>query len=140
MVRQIGVFTMRLGKEDIADNIIIIKINRSYKPGMSDLQLYDVTRGCWRISIPYASRADYALAVSYGVVKEVYQIFQWYQASEEIRETIEYDPEKEKGRIIFRGKKAPEEIRRKYIGKNVKDLYKRGDACPARVFMAYRRS
>jgi hypothetical protein len=52
MVRQIGVFTMRLGKEDITDNIIIIKINRSYKPDMSDLQLYDVTRGCWKISIP----------------------------------------------------------------------------------------
>ena len=128
---------MRLGKEDITDNIIIIKINRSYKPDMSDLQLYDVTRGCWKISIPYASRADYALAVSYGLVKEVYQIFQWYQASEEIRETIKYDPEKEKGRIVFKGKVASDEIRNRYLGKNVKGLYKKGDMNPARVFKAY---
>ncbi|MBR4024076.1 MAG: hypothetical protein IKI86_02225 [Firmicutes bacterium] len=63
---------MELKRGDITDNIIIIKINRSYRPGMSAESLYDAARGCWNISIPYASVADYALAVSFGEVKEVY--------------------------------------------------------------------
>ena len=128
---------MMLGRKDLTDNIIIIKINRSYTPGMSALQLNDVTRGCWKVSIPYASRADYALAVAYGEVVEVYRIFEWLQASEDKRETIEFDAAKEKGRIIFKGEVAAEEIRKKYIGKDVRKLYKRGEANPVKVFLAH---
>ena len=128
---------MMLGRKDLTDNIIIIKINRSYTPGMSALQLYDVTRGCWKVSIPYASRADYALAVAYGEVVEVYRIFEWLQASEDKRETIEFDAAKEKGRIIFKGEVAAEEIRKRYIGKDVRKLYKRGEANPVKVFLAH---
>ena len=104
---------------------------------MSNECLYDVTRGCWKISIPYASAADYALAVSFGEVKEVYKIDEWLPASEERRKTIEYDPEIEKGRIIFKGEVAADIIRNKYLGKNVKRLYKMGEANPVKVFMAY---
>ena len=128
---------MELKREDITDNIIIIKINRSYRPGMSAESLYDAARGCWNISIPYASAADYALAVSFGEVKEVYKIYEWCPASEERRKTIEYDPEKEKGRIIFKGEVASDEIRNNYLGKSIKGLYKKGDMNPVRVFKAY---
>ena len=128
---------MELKREDITENIIIIKINRSYRPGMSKENLYDVTRGCWKISIPYASAADYALAVSFGEVKEVYKIDEWLPASEERRKTIEYDPEIEKGRIIFKGEVANDKIRNKYLGKNVKGLYRRGESNPVKVFRAY---
>ena len=34
--------------EDIKENIVIIKINKSYREGMSETELYDVTRGCWK--------------------------------------------------------------------------------------------
>ena len=125
-----------LKREDITDNIIIIKINKSYKSGMDAEHLYDVTRGCWKVSIPYASQADYALSVVFGEVKEVYKIFEWVPASEERRKTIEYDAEIEKGRIIFKGEVAPDNIRQKYLYKNVKGLYKRGEANPVKVFMA----
>lgn len=125
-----------LKRDNITDSIIIIKINKSYKSGMDSEHLYDVTRGCWKVSIPYASRADYALAVVFGEVKEVYKIFEWVPASEERRKTIEYNAEIEKGRIIFRGEVAPENIREKYLGKNVKGLYKRGETNPVKVFMA----
>lgn len=125
-----------LKRDNITDNIIIIKINKSYKSGMDPEHLYDATRGCWKVSIPYASRADYALAVVFGEVKEVYKIFEWVPASEERRKTIEYNAEIEKGRIIFRGEVAPENIREKYLGKNVKGLYKRGETNPVKVFMA----
>ena len=104
---------------------------------MSRESLYDVTRGYWKISIPLAGTADYALAVSFGEVKEVYRIYEWVPASEERRKTIEYDPEKEKGRIIFKGEVASDQVRNKYLGKNVKGLYKKGEANPVKVFKAY---
>ena len=125
-----------LKRNDITENIIIIKINKSYESGMDAERLYDITRGCWKISIPYASQADYALSVVFGEVKEVYKIFEWVPASEEKRKTIEYDAEIEKGRIIFKGEVAPDNIRQKYLYKNVKGLYKRGEANPVKVFMA----
>ena len=35
-----------LTPSDITEDIVIIKINKSYYPGISALELYDVTRGC----------------------------------------------------------------------------------------------
>ena len=88
-----------LKRDDVTENIIIIKINKSYELGMDAERLYDVTRGCWKVTIPYTSQADYALTVVFGEVKEVYKIFEWVPASEERRKTIEYDADKEKGRL-----------------------------------------
>ena len=126
----------KLKRDDITDNIIIIKINKSYKPGMDADHLYDITRGCWKVSIPYASQADYALAVVYGEVKEVYKIFEWVSALKERRKTIEFNAEIEKGRIIFKGEVASDDVRKKYLGKNVKELYKRGESNPVKLFKA----
>jgi len=126
----------KLKRDDITDNIIIIKINKSYKPGMDADHLYDITRGCWKVSIPYASQADYALAVVYGEVKEVYKIFEWVSALKERRKTIEFNAEIEKGRIIFKGEVASDDVRKKYLGKDVKELYKRGESNPVKLFKA----
>ena len=126
----------KLKRDDITDNIIIIKINKSYKPGMDADHLYDITRGCWKVSIPYASQADYALAVVYGEVKEVYKILKWVSALKERRKTIEFNAEIEKGRIIFKGEVASDDVRKKYLGKNVKELYKRGESNPVKLFKA----
>ena len=37
--------TIYLEREEITENVIVIKINRSYKETMSETALYDVTRG-----------------------------------------------------------------------------------------------
>ena len=37
-----------LMQNDIIEDVVIIKINKSYFPGMTALELYDVTRGCWK--------------------------------------------------------------------------------------------
>ena len=70
----------KLTLEDIRENIVIIKINKSFREGMSETELYDVTRGCWKRKIASVEKADYALAVVYGIVKEVYQIDEWLPA------------------------------------------------------------
>lgn len=121
--------------EDIRENIVIIKINKSFREGMSETELYDVTRGCWKRKIASVEKADYALAVVYGIVKEVYQIDEWFPAENVVRETIPYNETVDAGRIVFKGRTADEEIRKKYLDHSVVDFFKRGDAGPVKVIL-----
>ncbi len=57
---------IKLSREDLKHNIAIIKINRSYNEGMSSLELYDVTRGCWKRRLESVKSAEYVLAVVFG--------------------------------------------------------------------------
>ena len=127
--------SQKLTLEGIRDNIVIIKINKSFREGMSKTELYDVTRGCWKRKIASVEKADYALAVAYGIVKEVYQINEWLPAEDEVRETIPYNEAVDAGRIIFKGRTADEEIRKKYLDYSVAELFKKGEASPIKVIM-----
>ena len=127
--------SQKLTLEDIRENIVIIKINKSFREGMSENELYDATRGCWKRKIASVEKADYALAVAYGIVKQVYQIDEWLPAQNEVRETIPYNEKVDAGRIIFKGRVADEEIRKRYLDHSVVDFFKRGDAGPVKVIM-----
>lgn len=127
--------SQKLTMEDIRENIVIIKINKSYREGMSETELYDVTRGCWKRKISSVAKADYALAVVYGIVKEVYQIEEWLPAENEVRETIPYNETADADRIVFKGRVADEEIRKKYLDYSVAGLFKRGEADPVKVIL-----
>ena len=122
-------------REDLTENIAIIKINKSYREGLSEKELYDVTRGCWKRKLESVSNAEYVLAVSSGIVREVYDVDKWVEAEDLHRETIQFDARVEKGRVGFHGKIAVPEIREKYIGKYVNNLYKRGEAGPVKLFL-----
>ena len=125
-----------LTKEDFKDDVVIIKINKSYYPGISALELYDVTRGCWRRRIESVESAKYALAAYKGEVVEVYKIDYWCHASELNRETIAYNHERHWNRIGFIGSVADEKVREKYVGKSVKNFYKWGEADPVKLIKA----
>lgn len=123
--------------EDITENIIAIKVNHSYKENMTEDELYDITRGYWKIDIKKAKHADYAISVYEGIIKEVYKIEKWLPA-ELIRRTTLPDAEVRKGRYGFDGKVAEKEIRDKYIDKSIASLYKRGEANPIKYFFPIR--
>lgn len=125
----------KLTMEEIRENIVIIKINKSFREGMSKTELYDVTRGCWKRKIASVEKAEYALAVVYGIVKEVYQIDEWLLAENEVRETIPYNEAVDAGRIIFKCRTADEEIRKKYLDYSVAGLFKRGEVAPVKVIL-----
>ena len=63
----------------ITDPVLLIRINRLYRPGMSELELYEVTRGVWTCG-SRREKARYALAVYQGVVREIYEIVQWHKS------------------------------------------------------------
>ncbi len=130
-----GVFMEELKREDITENIAIIKINKSYNEDLSELELYDITRGCWKRKLESVQKAEYVLAVAFGIVKEVYKVDKWVPAYDLHRETIPFDADLEKGRIGFFGKIAIDSIKSKFIGRNVNGLYKRGEADPVKIFL-----
>ena len=123
----------KLTRADITDNIVIIKINKSYREGMSEQELYDITRGCWKRTLSSVNGSEFALAVVNGIVKEVYKIDAWFPAEEVARDTVPYNEKTDAGRIAFRGTVATENVRKKYLNCSVAELFKRGEANPVKV-------
>jgi hypothetical protein len=105
----------------VRHNAILITINKLYRSTMTPQELYEATRGIWVIG-PRRDKAEYAMAVYQGIVREVYRINKWYPAG-----TLEYQtrdswdvsggsvPE----RWEFEGNVADAEIRNEYIGGSV---------------------
>ena len=124
-----------LEEEDITDNVILLKIKKFYREGMSARELYDVTRGYWRVASIKRERVDFAFAVFNGIVREVYKVEKWLPALSTFTERSDVrvcKPKKVKNeKYEFVGRIADEEIRMKYRGKSVKELM------PNRVVVKY---
>lgn len=124
----------RLGSDAVVafeDHCILIKINDTYADAVkrSVIDLYDATRGTWKLSVDRARQSKFALAVFGGVVREVYEIAEWLPAGSTIYVDANRDvlaPE----RYEFVGRVASEPVRKRYRWKSVAHLYKPGAANP----------
>lgn len=108
---------------------LLIRVPRAFHAGMSDVALYEATRGVWKIG-PRRDLVQYALAVFEGVVKEAYEISHWQPALSTRYETRKLDPALARGRHEFVGKRAPYAIRQLYVGKSVASYFKKGAQNP----------
>lgn len=113
---------------DITDSVIAINIAQQYPAIRNASELYEVTRGLWRLSRQRAERAKYAFAVFRGLIKEVYEIHYWEPAHvqsnefwvERKRQQGEpIDPAINNGRFQFVGQIAPDFVRSKYVGEQM---------------------
>ena len=123
----IGDFSMDnnvLKNEDITEKVIAFNLRQSYRANMTETELYDCTRGCWKISLENARQCAYAFSVYENTIKEVYKIEKWLSAEELQRETVP-NGQNESGRYGFEGRIA-EEIRDKYLGKSLENICKKG--------------
>ncbi len=75
-----------LKPEDIKHNILVIKINKLYRRGMSDYEIYDVVRGMWNASIKSIKTrgVKYVFAVYNGLIVGVYKPDEWHYVYERI--------------------------------------------------------
>jgi hypothetical protein len=81
----------------------------------------------WRLNLERANRAHYAFALYQGVIKEVYEVERWIPATQATRqfwrerENLQGEDfgETYDGRSEFIGEVAPQEIRKKYVGKKL---------------------
>lgn len=124
----------KLSSEPVAEfahPCILIKINDTYSDTtkLGAIELYDATRGTWKVSLASAKKAKYALAVFGGTVREVYEIAEWMPAGS----TMYTDPDRDvdaADRYEFVGRIAPDSVRKLYRWKSVAHLYKPGAANP----------
>ena len=126
----------KLKEEDIEDNIILIRINKRYRNDMSPQELYDATRGYWRLNVENAKKADYALSVYEGMVLEVYEIAEWLPALSTFMDRPgKPNPENMKGRYEFVGRIAEDNIRKQFTDKSVKECFPQGNSNPIKYIL-----
>lgn len=114
---------------DIEDPVLLIRINNLYRHGMSDLELYEATRGVWILG-PNREKARFTFAVFEGVVREVYEIHSWHTAGSTTYST-RTDAIGE-GKWEFKGEFVNENVRNKYFGKSVERYFARHSQNPIR--------
>ncbi len=113
----------------ISDPVLLIRITRLYRHGMPADELYEATRGVWKLG-ERKKRAQYALAVFESVVREVYRIKQWHAAGTLDYKTRVHEKLTRNGRWEFEGGIAPNEVRDKYLDRSVRDYLQKGLQSP----------
>lgn len=116
----------------ITEPSILIRINQAFRYSMTDKELYDYTRGFWKMNIENANKIKYAFAVYQGIIQEVYEIENWFKAgaTNTVRKIENEELQKIKDRLEFTGKIANDTIREKYQFKSVEHYFKRGNSNP----------
>jgi hypothetical protein len=109
---------------------LLIRINRLYRYGIGEVELYEATRGTWKLGSK-RTRARYAFSVFHGVVRAVFEIESWHPARTTVyHRRVFQNPNPDPGRWEFLGKAAEESIRTHYVGRSVKHYFKQGLQSP----------
>ena len=112
--------------------VVLIRIARSFRPEMSDAELYDATRRWWRVGgdrmkLGSAAAPGYALAVHQGVVRAAYRIAAWEPAT---RAEISEDHIRD-GRWGFIGR-IDRSMEDRYLHVDVTSFFPKGQVNPIR--------
>jgi len=120
---------------DIKENAVLVNINTLYRYGMTDIELYDATRSCWKVG-NRCEKAEYAMSIYRGIVREVYEIATWVPGGSTMLAHEHRVGTDEMGdvpdRWEFVGRLAPAKIRKRYLGKSVCHYFKKGSQNPIR--------
>jgi hypothetical protein len=116
-------------KADIREPAILIRINRLYRYGMTDAELYDATRSAWQVG-RRRDDALYAFAVYEGVVREVYRITHWHPSGSTFNSRRGGLRGRESDRWEFVGTLAEDKIRYRYVNRYVGHLFTQGAQNP----------
>ncbi len=111
----------------IKEASLLIRVQRFFRYNMSAIELYDYTRGYWRVNVERAEKAEIALAVYQGIVQEVYSIRKWFEAGQTFNSRQEGGIP---GRYEFVGQVAESKVRKQYRFKSVESYFKQGMANP----------
>jgi uncharacterized protein len=123
---------LREGARPVAvkEDAILIRINQLYRGDMGARELYEATRGTWKLG-PRRYKARYAMAVYQGIVREVYRIEKWVPAGYSEYTTRKAEEIKKRGRWEFAGA-FDKELSKRYVGKSVRKYFPRHSQSPVR--------
>lgn len=96
---------------------ILIRVNKLYRYDMTVTELYEATRGIWKIG-QRRYKVQYAFAIYRGIVREVYRIKSWHKAGTTKYKTRPRNDTNTSGRWEFKGEIA-NDIRKQYVDKSV---------------------
>jgi hypothetical protein len=113
---------------NISENVLLIKLTDSFRYNMDPMDLYDYTRGIWKIG-PKRNRVDYAFAVYDGIIQETYKVLEWFEAGTTFTNRVDIDDWRKVQRWEFIGS-ISEEMRKKYRYKSAGHYYKLGNRNP----------
>lgn len=98
---------------------IAFLLNSTYKSAMSELELFEATRGVWW-RIPRDETIKFAYATYGGIIKEIYEIHGWVKAGTQQYFTRSFHYDEISDCWEFIGRKANSDVRQKYLGKLIK--------------------
>lgn len=112
---------------NIIEPAILIRISKAYGVKMSEDELYNSTRGRWKLNPKIAEKANFAFIIHKGIIREVFEINSWQPATKDSGLNISGESS---GRYEFIGTLASDEIRKKYNRGSVKHYFVRGNSNP----------
>jgi|GEM_PF-5122643 len=111
--------------------VVMFVINNVYASASSARDVYDATRGHWRIGATSRELAEVALGVVDGVVRSAFEIDGWRRTADDAKLPSKIDDD---SRWYFEGRET--EQTRSWIGKSVRHLAPpKGAANPVRLFL-----
>ena len=123
-------------RADIKEPVILIKVNQFYRRGIDANDLYEITRGTWKLS-RRREKARFVFAVYKGIIREVYKIHRWNDVTRDNDARRDYIY-KITGKIYPGGEVRSEfegEISSElqhYVGKSTEDYQRLGAQNPIR--------
>jgi uncharacterized protein len=115
---------------NISENVLLIKLTDSFRYNMEPMELYDYTRGIWKVG-PKRDRVDYAFAVYDGIIQETYKVLEWFEAGTTFTNRVDTKDWLNVPRWEFIGS-ISEEMRKKYRYKSARHYYTLGNRNPIR--------
>jgi hypothetical protein len=116
---------------DCVHPMILITINKLYRSGMPKEELYEATRGIWKVA-ERRDKAKFACAVYQGVIRETYTIERWQPAGTDKYSTRDDSGFRASGRWEFRGRIASSDVQARYNRRSVRHLFASSTRNPIR--------
>ena len=116
---------------NITENVVLIKLSKTFRYNMDPMDLYDYTRGVWHVSEGRRESIKYAFAVYDGIIQETYNVLQWFEAGTTFTNRVDIDAWRRAQRWEFIGS-ISEQMRKKYRYKSVENYYTLGNRNPIR--------
>jgi hypothetical protein len=115
-------------KLEVNHELLLVRLNKHFRPGLSDLQLYDLTRGVWGLNAERKDTVEFVLALANGLVRGVFTPESWHPAG-----TTQYihaprDDVDLPNRWEFVGSLAPQKIQDLYLHRDASSSFIRGNA------------
>tara|TARA_Y100001970_G_scaffold288080_1_gene414376 strand:- start:54 stop:788 length:735 start_codon:yes stop_codon:yes gene_type:complete len=118
-------------KVDIVEKVLLIKLSKTFRYNMSEIELYDYTRGIWIVSEDKRKEIDYVFCVYDGIIQETYKVLDWFPGGSTY--SVRHDKEewKKHERWEFVGN-ISNVMRKKYRHKSVSHYFPSGSRNPVR--------